>query len=37
MQTILKLRSEAEASALRVFSANGFGDADIGDAGRHSA
>ena len=33
MQTTLQLRSESEASALRVFSANGFGDAVIGDVG----
>ena len=33
MQTTIQLRSEAEASALRVSWANGFGDAVIGDAG----
>ena len=32
MQTTFESRSEADASALRVFSANGFGDAVIGDA-----
>jgi len=32
MQTTLESRSEADASALRAFSANGFGDAVIGDA-----
>lgn len=35
MQTILKLRSKAEASALRAFSANGFGDAPIGGTDPH--
>jgi uncharacterized protein YjiS (DUF1127 family) len=33
MQTKFEPRSEAEASALRVFSANGFGAAVTGDVG----
>ena len=32
MQTTFQSRSEADASALRALSANGFGDAVIGDA-----
>jgi uncharacterized protein YjiS (DUF1127 family) len=35
MQNTFQLRSDSEATALRVFAGNGFGDADIGRTEAH--
>jgi hypothetical protein len=35
MQNTLQLRKDSEATALRVFAGNGFGDADIGRTEAH--